>query len=167
MDIKDFFKAGTMVKKTASNSQERARKEEIRNNIVEYYQDNFVSCYPDMDDLEYAHFRNKEVIQEIANIFERELKIYFSKARYTDRTKVALAILVYKGVYINTTYRKTKATFDLTGYIADCVPAAIRGILELLPSKNKKMQALISYAESSWDDETASQLREMQDCKLI
>jgi hypothetical protein len=167
MDIKDFFKAGTMVKKTASNSQERARKEEIRNNIVEYYQDNFVSCYPDMDDLEYAHFRNKEVIQEIANIFERELKIYFSKARYTDRTKVALAILVYKGVYINTTYRKTKATFDLTGYIANCVPDAVRVVVDMLPSKTKKLQALINYADASWDTDTVEQLTEMQDCKLV
>ena len=165
MDVKDFYKAGITVKKCVSNSQEKIRKEEIRNKIVEYYQDNFVSDYSDMD-LEYAHFRNKQVIQEIANFFDRDLAIYFSKARY-DKTKVVIAVLVYKGVYVNTTYRKTKATFDLTGYIANCVPDAVRVVVDMLPSKTKKLQALINYADASWDTDTVEQLTEMQDCKLV
>jgi len=166
MDIKDFYKAGEVSRENGINMQKRERKEKIRNNIVAYYQDNFISQYQEME-VESAHFRNKEVIQEIANIFERDLETYFSKSPNCNKTKTVLAILVNKNVYVITTYRKTKPTFDLTGYIAECIPDSIRVIVDMLPSKNKKLKALIKYADASWDTDTVSQLQEMKDCKLI
>jgi len=169
MNLQEFFTAGKLTRICDVNDrvERQEMRQTVRREIANYYLAQFVDNINDYD-IEYADYYNQEVIKEIAEKWEFELEQYFRTKSYQDFSRTVKAILGYMGVYVVTKYKRQKPVFNITDFISQVVPAPIRSILYLLPSKAKRMQALIEYYHAENDVDTLSQLNDFFDsCKLV
>ena len=169
MNLQEFFTAGkvTCICDIDDRVERQEIRQTIRREIANYYLAQFADNIHDYD-IEFADYRNQEVINEIAAKWEPELDQYFRTKSYQDFSRTVKAILAYMGVYVVTKYKRQMPVFDITSFIANAVPSTIRSILYLIPSKRKRMQALIDYYHAENDVDTLSQLNDFSvSCKLV
>jgi len=169
MSVQEFFTAGKLTR--ICDIDERViiqeMKQTVRREIANYYLAQFVDNINDYD-IEFADYYNRQVINEIAEKWEIELEQYFRVKFPKDFTRTVKAILVYMGVYVVTKYKRQRPVFNITDFISQVMPAPIQSMLYMLPSKKKRMQALIEYYHAENDVDTLSQLNEFFDsCKLV
>ena len=170
MNVNDFFTAGkiTRICDVDDRVERQEMRQTVRREIANYYLTDFVDNLPDYD-IEFADYRNQQVIHEIAVKWENELEQYFRTKCYQDFSRTVKAILAYMGVYVVTKYKRKRSIFDLSGFIASYVPDTMQRMFDYIPSNTKRFQALMDYCNSTGDIDTLASLNNFFDskCKLV
>jgi hypothetical protein len=144
------------------------RKNEIRDNIIKFYQEKFLDRMGDYSSLESLDAHNRTVISAIVNFYKDELNTVYDCYYSKNAVLVVRGILMQAGIYKATAYTKTKDVFYMVKFARDYLPDPVFQVWRLIPTDKYRFKALFDYACSNNDQEIIEFLQiSKEKCRIV
>jgi len=156
-------------RKVSGEKADSKYKVEIRNKICNYYRQQFLDKINDFDSVEHKDALNRSILSNIVNAYRQELNDYYG-TYYCNKNVIQTVrgILIQAGIYVATAYTKCKDTFHLFNFASDYLPDAVFQIWRKIDTDKRRFNALLDYAEYSFDSNTSDFLLDIKkNCRIV